>query len=120
MTKIRVAIVGVGNCASALVQGIHYYADRDPAKVSGVMRWSIGRYFPSDIEIAAEFDVDRRKVGKDVTDAIRCCKLALDRREGGMLSGPSAYFCKHPPQQYNGEEAYKMTEGFIAEGVEVR
>ena len=70
MTKIRVAIVGVGNCASSLVQGIHYYADRDPAKVGGVMHWWIGGYLPSDIEVSAAFDVDRRKVGKDVAEAI--------------------------------------------------
>ena len=48
-----------------------------------------------------------------VIDAIRCCKLALDRNEGGVLYQPSAYFMKHPPQQYPDDEAYNMTEAFI-------
>ena len=46
-------------------------------------------------------------------DAIRCCKLALDREEGGVLEGPSAYFSKHPPRQYPDHQAYQMTEDFI-------
>ena len=48
-----------------------------------------------------------------VIDAIRCGKLALDRSEGGILAGPSAYFMKHPPRQYTDDEAYRMTEAFI-------
>ncbi|MHA1783026.1 MAG: inositol-3-phosphate synthase, partial [Promethearchaeota archaeon] len=48
-----------------------------------------------------------------VIDAIRCCKLALDRREGGVLYSPSAYFMKHPPKQYTDDEAYRLTEAFI-------
>ena len=48
-----------------------------------------------------------------VIDAIRCGKLALDRSEGGILYGPSAYFMKHPPKQYTDDEAYRMTEAFI-------
>jgi myo-inositol-1-phosphate synthase len=47
-------------------------------------------------------------------DAIRCAKLALDRGEGGVLYAPSAYFCKHPPRQWTDDEAYHMTEAFIA------
>ena len=50
-----------------------------------------------------------------VLDAIRCCKVALERGIGGALTGPSAYFCKHPPQQFNDDEAYRMTEAFIAD-----
>ncbi len=46
-------------------------------------------------------------------DAVRCCKLALDRGEGGVLYAPSAYFCKHPPRQYTDDEAYRMIEAFI-------
>jgi myo-inositol-1-phosphate synthase len=46
-------------------------------------------------------------------DAIRCSKLALDRGEGGILYGPSAYFMKHPPRQYTDDEAYRMSEAFI-------
>jgi len=51
-------------------------------------------------------------------DSIRCCKLALDRGKGGILYGPSAYFCKHPPQQYTDGQAFRMVEQFIAEGKE--
>jgi myo-inositol-1-phosphate synthase len=46
-------------------------------------------------------------------DAIRCCKLALDRSEGGVLHPPSAFFCKHPPVQYTDDDAYHLTEAFI-------
>lgn len=46
-------------------------------------------------------------------DAIRCVKLALDRKLAGVLTGPAAYFCKHPPQQFTDDEAFQMTEGFI-------
>ena len=69
--KIKVAIVGVGNCASSLVQGIHYYRDaKDDAFVPGVMHVNFGGYHISDIEIVAAFDVNTQKVGKDVAEAI--------------------------------------------------
>ncbi len=70
MQKIRVAIAGVGNCSSALVQGIYYYRDKSPEEAAGLMHWNIGGYTPSDIEVVAAFDIDRRKVGKDVNTAI--------------------------------------------------
>ena len=50
-----------------------------------------------------------------VIDAIRCCKLALDRGEGGALIGPSAYYCKHPLQQFNDDTAAQMVEEYIAD-----
>ncbi|HEY3063673.1 MAG TPA: inositol-3-phosphate synthase [Chloroflexota bacterium] len=68
---VRVALVGVGNCASALVQGIHKYRDADPDTfVPGLMHVNLGGYHVRDIEIVAAFDVDRRKVGRDVAEAI--------------------------------------------------
>ncbi len=70
MGKIKIAIVGVGNCASSLVQGIHYYADKGPDDCNGLMNWDLGGYLPNDLEIAAAFDVDVRKVGKDISEAI--------------------------------------------------
>jgi len=71
MSSIRVAIVGVGNCASSLVQGVHYYADADPqSKVPGLMHVQFGPYHVSDIEFVAAFDVDAKKVGFDLSDAI--------------------------------------------------
>jgi myo-inositol-1-phosphate synthase len=71
MTKVRIAIVGVGNCASALVQGLHYYRDADPADtVPGLMHVKLGPYHVSDVEVVAAFDVDGKKVGRDVAEAI--------------------------------------------------
>jgi myo-inositol-1-phosphate synthase len=69
--KVRVAIIGVGNCASAFVQGVHYYADADPSqRVPGLMHVDLGGYHISDIEFTAAFDIDSEKVGKDVGEAI--------------------------------------------------
>jgi myo-inositol-1-phosphate synthase len=69
--KIRVAIVGVGNCAASLVQGVHFYRDADPsAKVPGLMHVNFGPYHVSDIEFVAAFDVDSKKVGLDLSQAI--------------------------------------------------
>jgi len=70
MNPIRVAVVGVGNCASSLIQGIHYYRDRSAADSIGVMHWRIGEYTPSDLAVVAAFDIDARKVGRDVNEAI--------------------------------------------------
>ena len=70
MGTIKIAIVGVGNCASSLVQGIEYYRDKRPEDAIGLMHWDVGSYRPFDIEIVAAFDIDLRKVGKDVSEAI--------------------------------------------------
>ncbi|GAB2682048.1 inositol-3-phosphate synthase [Kribbella swartbergensis] len=71
MTSIRVAIVGVGNCASSLVQGVHYYRDAKPGeRVPGLMHVVFGDYHVRDVEFVAAFDVDGKKVGLDLADAI--------------------------------------------------
>ncbi len=71
MGSIRVAIIGVGNCAASLVQGVHFYRDADPAnKVPGLMHVNFGPYHVSDIEFVAAFDVDAKKVGTDLSQAI--------------------------------------------------
>jgi len=71
MGSIRVAIVGVGNCASSLVQGVEYYKDADPAgKVPGLMHVQFGPYHVHDVEFVAAFDVDAKKVGQDLAHAI--------------------------------------------------
>ncbi len=71
MTGVRVAIVGVGNCASALIQGLHYYREVDPDEtVPGLMHVRVGPYAVSDVEVVAAFDVDGKKVGRDVAEAI--------------------------------------------------
>jgi myo-inositol-1-phosphate synthase len=69
--KVRVAIVGVGNCASAFVQGVHHYRDADPdERVPGLMHVDLGGYHVRDIEFTAAFDIDAAKVGKDLGQAI--------------------------------------------------
>ncbi len=69
--KVRVAIVGVGNCASSLVQGVHYYRNaKDSDAVPGLMHVRLGNYHVGDIEFPAGFDVDVNKVGKDLAEAI--------------------------------------------------
>jgi len=71
MTSIRVAIVGVGNCASSLVQGVHYYRDAKPGeRVPGLMHVVFGDYHVNDVQFVAAFDVDGKKVGLDLADAI--------------------------------------------------
>lgn len=69
--KVRVAIVGVGNCASSFVQGIHYYQDAPvDTEVPGLMHVVLGGYHVGDIEVVAAFDIDKNKVGKDLAEAI--------------------------------------------------
>jgi myo-inositol-1-phosphate synthase len=69
--KVRVAIVGVGNCASSFVQGVEYYKDADPRQhVPGLMHVDLGGYHVRDIEFTAAFDIDAEKVGKDLSEAI--------------------------------------------------
>jgi myo-inositol-1-phosphate synthase len=71
MSKVRIAIVGVGNCASSLVQGLTYYRDASPQeRVPGLMHVDLGGYHVGDVELAAAFDVDAAKVGRDVAEAI--------------------------------------------------
>src|ERR1700730_15284825 len=71
MGSVRVAIVGVGNCASSLVQGVEYYKDADPeSRVPGLMHVQFGPYHVRDIEFVAAFDVDAKKVGRDIAEAI--------------------------------------------------
>jgi myo-inositol-1-phosphate synthase len=86
MKKIRVAVVGVGNCASSLIQGVRYY-ETWPSE-NGITRSLIGSYQPTDIEFVAAFDVDRRKVGQDLYDAIyakpNCAMNIMPRDQMGM------------------------------------
>jgi myo-inositol-1-phosphate synthase len=69
--KVRVAIIGVGNCASSFVQGVHYYKDaKEKNKVPGIMHVNLGDYHIRDIQFTAAFDIDANKVGKDLSEAI--------------------------------------------------
>ncbi len=108
MKKIRIGIVGIGNCASSLVQGITYYADKTPANAIGLMHWEVGHYRPFDIEIASAFDIDLRKVGKDVAEAIfekpncttqfctEVSKTGTFVRMGRVLDGVAAHMIDYP------------------------
>ena len=96
MGEIRVAIAGLGNCASALVQGVHYYRDsKADEEVPGLMHVDFGGYFPKDIKFVAVFEANRKKIGLDIADAIwiepNCCwKFAPDVPKAGIkvLPGP--------------------------------
>ncbi len=83
MEPIKIGIIGVGNCASSLLQGIIYYREKGRDNAVGILNWSINGYMPYDIKVVSAFDIDRRKVGKDVHDAIferpNCTKKFVDR-----------------------------------------
>ena len=71
MAKVKVAIIGTGNCASSLVQGVHFYKDaKEDEFVPGLMHVNLGGYHVRDIEFVAAFDIDKNKVGKDLSEAI--------------------------------------------------
>src|SRR5438445_12902995 len=96
--KVRVAIVGVGNCASSLVQGVHYYRDASPKdSVPGLMHVDLGGYHIRDIEFVAAFDIDKIMDGHDLFEALdakntNTVKFATDPRTirrfmRGMITG---------------------------------
>ncbi|HVP38038.1 MAG TPA: inositol-3-phosphate synthase, partial [Candidatus Saccharimonadales bacterium] len=71
MSKVRVAIIGVGNCASSLVQGVHFYRNaKETDFIPGLMHVNLGGYHIRDVEFSAAIDIDRNKVGKDLGEAI--------------------------------------------------
>ncbi len=102
--KVRVAIVGVGNCASSLVQGVHYYRDADEnATVPGLMHVKFGEYHVRDVEFVAAFDVDAKKVGFDLSEAINASEnntikicdvppLNVPVQRGHTLDGLGKYY----------------------------
>jgi len=104
MGSVRVAIVGVGNCAASLIQGVHYYRDADPgATVPGLMHVQFGQYHVRDIEVVAAFDVDAKKVGRDLSEAIvasenntiKICDvppLGVTVQRGHTLDGLGKYY----------------------------
>jgi myo-inositol-1-phosphate synthase len=104
MGSVRVAIVGVGNCAASLVQGVHYYRDADPASsVPGLMHVQFGDYHVRDVEFVAAFDVDGKKVGLDLAEAITASEnntikicdvppLGVTVQRGHTLDGLGKYY----------------------------
>ncbi len=107
--QVRIAIIGMGNCASSLIQGIHYYAGKPFDECSGVLHEKIGPYGVSDISVVAAFDVDKRKVGQDINAAIyappNCTTIfAPDIPEcgvkvsmGRILDGVAEHMVEHQP-----------------------
>ncbi|MBW2358291.1 MAG: inositol-3-phosphate synthase [Deltaproteobacteria bacterium] len=70
MDRIKIAIAGIGNCTSSLIQGIEHYRSKENTEHIGLMHYDLGGYLPHDIEVVAAFDIDKRKVGKDISEAI--------------------------------------------------
>lgn len=100
MPDIKIAIAGVGNCVSSLVQGTAYYRNRKPEEAIGLMHWDIGGYKPADIRVVAAFDIDSRKVGKTVNEAI--------------FASPNctAEFCKDIPENDTVVQMGRVLDGF--------
>ena len=108
MSKIKIAIVGVGNFVSSLIQGIHYYREKNREDVIGLMHYDMNGYKPGDIEVVAAFDVDQRKVGRDVHEAIftkpNCTTLfcsdlppsGVTVRMGKIMDGVAAHMKDFP------------------------
>ncbi|RLD99449.1 MAG: inositol-3-phosphate synthase, partial [Aquificota bacterium] len=109
--KVKLAIVGVGNCASSLIQGLFYYKEKGEGSVNGLMHPDIGGYRPWDIEVVAAFDVDARKVGKDVAQAIfsppNCTtvfypqvpELGVEVMMGPVLDGVASHMAEYSPEE---------------------
>ncbi len=111
MRKIKIAIVGVGNCVSSLIQGIHYYQDKTQKDAIGLMHFEMNGYKPEDIEVVAAFDIDKRKVGRDVHEAIfakpNCTTIfcpdlprsGVTVQMGKVLDGVAGHMKNYPENQ---------------------
>ncbi len=100
MKKIKIAIIGIGNCTSSLVQGIEFYKNKSEKDSIGLMHWDIGGYMPGDIDVVAAFDIDKRKIGKDISEAIF------------ELPNCTTVFCKDVPRSGVTVKMGKILDGF--------
>ena len=102
MKEIRIAIAGLGNCASSLIQGIHYYKKTGKRENSspGLMHFNLGGYVPANINVVAAFDIDKRKVGRSLNEAI--------------LSKPN---CTKVFHRINGKSPVKVYMGNVLDSV---
>jgi myo-inositol-1-phosphate synthase len=114
---IKIAIAGVGNCASSLIQGISFYAEKANSVFDGIMCQDIDGYTPSDIEVVAAFDVDRRKVGKPVCEAIfalpNCTRVFQETIYKGDVKvsmGPILDGVAPHMADYGEHEAYRVAD----------
>ncbi|MBE2900291.1 inositol-3-phosphate synthase [Methanothermobacter thermautotrophicus] len=134
MGKIKIAIVGVGNCASSLIQGIYYYRNKGAGDSIGLMHWDIGGYMPGDIEVVAAFDIDKRKVGRDVSEAIfappNCTavfcedipEMGVEVSMGHVLDGVAPHMRDYPENQtfvVADEEPVDVVEVLRESGAEI-
>lgn len=133
MEKIKLAIAGVGNCANSLAQGIEYYKHVDAKDCIGLMHSEINGYRPGDIEVVAAFDVDRRKVGKDLSEAVfaepNCTSVfyrvpycAVEVKMGPVLDGVAPHMHKYPEDKtfvVADEEPYDVVKELEDSGAEI-
>ena len=131
--KIRVAVIGVGNCFSSLYQGLEYYKDHDEDILPGIMFSRIGGYHPADIQIVTAFDVDRRKVGRPVGEAIfakpNCARVFCEDVPDGpvVLMGPVidgvSDYMQSQPEKYgfrvSNEEPVDVVQTLINNKVDI-
>src|SRR5215217_6525888 len=105
---INIAIAGTGNCASSLVQGISYYQNGGANEQIGLMHWDVGGYRPKHLRVVAAWDIDERKIGRDVSEAIfappNCTRIFCDHveptgaivRMGRRLDGVAEHMAEYP------------------------
>jgi myo-inositol-1-phosphate synthase len=131
--KIKVAVVGVGNCLSSLYQGLEYYKDHDEDNIPGIMFARIGGYHPADIKVVAAFDVDRRKVGRPLGEAIfakpNCARVFCDDvpdgpivQMGPVLDGVSEHMQTQPEKygfRVSNEESVDIVKALKESGAEI-
>jgi len=134
MGKIKLAIAGIGNCASTLVQGFHYYKIKDQKDAVGIMHWDIAGYKPSDVDVVAAFDIDKRKVGKDLSEAIfskpnnttifqkEIPNLNVEVKKSPVLDGFASHMDKYPEDHtfvISDAEDVNMAEELKKSGAEI-
>ena len=128
MQSIPIAIVGVGNCASSLVQGLYHYSNGGSNDEQGLMHWDLGGYRPKDIEVVAAWDIDARKVGRDVGEAIfakpNCTAVFCDHvgmtgakvSMGRLLDGVSPHMnTYHEDRRFVVADAPEATKASVVE-----
>lgn len=114
MAKIKIAVIGVGNCASALIQGIQYYQNRDQShrqkQEAGLLHYDLGGYLPGDIGVVAAYDIDARKVGQDLSKAVfaepNCTTIyypqlapaGVEVAMGPVMDGMAPHMQDYPPE----------------------
>jgi myo-inositol-1-phosphate synthase len=117
MKKIKIAVAGIGNCASSLLQGFEYYRGKNSKDAIGLMHWDVGGYKPFDVQVVSAFDIDKRKVGRDVNKAIfahpNCTKVFCDEMPesnvrvamGCVLDGYSGHM-----KNYKAEHTFALSD----------